>query len=60
MTGSTKTAVLEAMTELRGKSWAVYSAVGCQSTLHAGAVSPHCLLPLGYEHYGARFPGLRR
>jgi hypothetical protein len=37
----------------------IYSAaVDRQWAPHAGVISPHFLLPLGYEHYDMRLPGL--
>jgi hypothetical protein len=34
------------------------AAAGRQWAPHAGVISPHFLLPLGYEHYDIRLPGL--
>jgi hypothetical protein len=34
------------------------AAAGRQWVPHAGVISPHFLLPLGYEHYDIRLPGL--
>jgi hypothetical protein len=43
----------------RGGAQIIYSAAaGRQWALHAGVISPHFLLPLGYEHYDIRLPGL--
>jgi len=43
----------------RGGAQIIYSAaVGRQSAPHAGVISPHFLLPLGYGHYDIRLSGL--
>jgi hypothetical protein len=43
----------------RGGAQIIYSAaVDRQWAPHAGVISPHFLLPLGYEHYDIRLPGL--
>jgi len=43
----------------RGGAQIIYSAAADrQWAPHAGVISPHFLLPLGYEHYDIRLPGL--
>jgi hypothetical protein len=43
-----------------GGAQIIYSvAVGHQSAPHAGLVSPHYLVPPGYEHYGAHLRRVR-
>jgi hypothetical protein len=43
----------------RGGAQIIYSAAaGRQSAPHAGVISPHFLLPLGYGHYDIRLSGL--
>ena len=43
----------------RGGAQSIGSAAADRrSALYAGVISSHFLLPLGYEHYGIRLPGL--
>jgi len=43
-----------------GGAQIIYSAAdGRQSMPHAGVISPHFLLRLGYEHHDVRLPRLR-
>jgi hypothetical protein len=44
-----------------GSAQIIYSAAaGRQSATHAGVISPHLLLPLGYEQGDVRLAGLQR